>query len=72
MRLFFRGIYFPQMDKRAWLKLVAQNRRAILKLVREAAGKYHAARKRRASAASVVAGSHASINKEKAEIVREG
>jgi hypothetical protein len=26
MRLFFRGIYFPQMNKRAWLKLIAQNR----------------------------------------------
>src|SRR5215213_3452490 len=26
-RLFFRGIYFPQMSKRAWLKLLAQNRK---------------------------------------------
>jgi hypothetical protein len=28
MRLFFRGIYFPQMNKRAWLKVIFQNRRA--------------------------------------------
>jgi radical SAM superfamily enzyme YgiQ (UPF0313 family) len=32
-RLFFRGIYFPQLTSRAWFKLIAQNRRTILKLV---------------------------------------
>jgi radical SAM superfamily enzyme YgiQ (UPF0313 family) len=31
-RLFFRGIYFPQMGWRAWLKVIIQNRRTILKL----------------------------------------
>src|SRR5205807_1858412 len=36
MRLFFRGIYFPQMNKRAWLKVIFQNRRAIYKLAKEA------------------------------------
>jgi radical SAM superfamily enzyme YgiQ (UPF0313 family) len=35
-RLCFRGIYFPMMGKIAWLKVVAQNRHTILKLVREA------------------------------------
>src|SRR6202046_5309482 len=35
-RLCFRGIYFPMMGKMAWLKVVAQNRHTILKLVREA------------------------------------
>jgi radical SAM superfamily enzyme YgiQ (UPF0313 family) len=35
-RLCFRGIYFPMMGKMAWLKVVAQNRRTILKLLREA------------------------------------
>jgi len=35
-RLCFRGIYFPMMGKMAWLKVAAQNRRTILKLVREA------------------------------------
>jgi len=35
-RLFFRGIYFPQMNKRAWLSLLFQNRKAIYRLVKEA------------------------------------
>ena len=35
-RLCFRGIYFPMMGKMAWLKVIAQNRRTIFKLVREA------------------------------------
>ena len=35
-RLCFRGIYFPQLGKRAWLKIIFQNRRTIFKLVREA------------------------------------
>src|SRR5438128_374924 len=34
-RLCFRGIYFPMMGKMAWLKVVAQNRQTIFKLVRE-------------------------------------
>jgi len=34
-RLCFRGIYFPMMGKMSWLKVVAQNRRTIFKLVRE-------------------------------------
>jgi radical SAM superfamily enzyme YgiQ (UPF0313 family) len=34
-RLFFRGIYFPQKNAWGWLKLVASNRSAILRLVRE-------------------------------------
>jgi len=37
-RLCFRGIYFPQLGKRAWLKIIFQNRRTILKLVREGMG----------------------------------
>ena len=35
-RLCFRGIYFPMMGKIAWLKVAAQNRRTIFKLVRQA------------------------------------
>jgi radical SAM superfamily enzyme YgiQ (UPF0313 family) len=35
-RLFFRGIYFPQMGRLAWVKVIARNRRTIFKLVREA------------------------------------
>ena len=34
-RLCFRGIYFPQMGKRAWIKVIAQNRHTIFKLVSE-------------------------------------
>lgn len=35
-RLFFRGIYFPHGGRRGWLKLIAQNWRAIFGLVRDA------------------------------------
>src|SRR2546421_2211817 len=34
-RLCFRGIYFPQMGRLAWLKLIYQNRRTIASLVKE-------------------------------------
>jgi radical SAM superfamily enzyme YgiQ (UPF0313 family) len=44
-RLFFHGIYFPQMGKRAWMKLIFENRRTLYMLVREGAGKFRAARK---------------------------
>src|SRR5438876_3141142 len=50
MRLVFRGIYFPQMNKRAWVKLIVANRRPIYKLVKEGVGKWRATRR----AASVV------------------
>jgi len=46
-RLFFRGIYFPQMSKRAWLKLLFENRKPILSLSREGIGTWRRARKRR-------------------------
>jgi len=36
-RMFFRGIYFPQLNTRAWLRLIAQNRRPIFSLSFEAA-----------------------------------
>ncbi len=35
-RLCFRGIYFPMMGKFAWVKVVAENRHTIFKLVKEA------------------------------------
>jgi radical SAM superfamily enzyme YgiQ (UPF0313 family) len=44
-RLFFRGIYFPQMNKRAWLKLVFENRRPMLSLTKEAIGMWRSHRK---------------------------
>ena len=35
-RLCFRGIYFPMMGRMAWLRVIAQNRHTIFKLVKEA------------------------------------
>src|SRR5438045_4545169 len=37
-RLVFRGIYFPQTTRLAWLKVVWQNRRTILGLTKDALG----------------------------------
>ncbi len=37
-RFFFRGIHFPQMGWWDWVKVVTQNRRTIIKLVREGLG----------------------------------
>jgi radical SAM superfamily enzyme YgiQ (UPF0313 family) len=52
MRMFFRGIYFPQRNARVWTKLVAQNHRPLFKLFREGVGKYREGR-RSAPAATV-------------------
>jgi radical SAM superfamily enzyme YgiQ (UPF0313 family) len=46
-RLFFRGIYFPQMNKRAWLKLLYDNRRTIISLTREGLTAWRRSRKTR-------------------------
>jgi hypothetical protein len=46
-RLFFRGIYFPQMSKMAWIRLLFDNRRSILSLAGEGVGTWRRARKRR-------------------------
>ena len=46
-RLFFRGIYFPQMGRRAWLKVLFQNRRTIYGLLKEGGTAWRAARRRR-------------------------
>jgi radical SAM superfamily enzyme YgiQ (UPF0313 family) len=51
-RLFFRGIYFPQMGKLAWIKLIAQNRRAIFKVAKESVSAYRASRKREVGVAA--------------------
>src|SRR5213082_1982590 len=37
-RLCFRGIYFPQMGRFAWLKTILENRRTILKLIKQGFG----------------------------------
>lgn len=44
-RLCFRGIYFPQMGKWAWAKVIVQNRRSIYKLVREGVSVFRTSRK---------------------------
>jgi hypothetical protein len=44
-RLFFRGIYFPQMNKRAWLKLIYDNKGTILSLTGEGLRTWRRARK---------------------------
>src|SRR5947199_457692 len=49
-RLFFRGIYFPQMTKRSWLKLIATNRQTIYKLVREGISEWRRARRKKSDA----------------------
>jgi hypothetical protein len=55
MRLFFRGIYFPQMTRRAWVKLVVDNRRPIYKLVSEGIGKWRAGKKKKRSDTTIPA-----------------
>jgi radical SAM superfamily enzyme YgiQ (UPF0313 family) len=45
-RLFFRGIYFPQLRRRDWVKILLQNRQTILSLTREGVMVWRKARKR--------------------------
>jgi radical SAM superfamily enzyme YgiQ (UPF0313 family) len=45
MRMLFRGIYFPQLNKRAWAKQVVANRRQIYRLAREGVGKWREGRR---------------------------
>lgn len=46
-RLFFRGIYFPQMGRLAWIKLLFDNRRTIFSLTREGFSTWRSFKKRR-------------------------
>jgi radical SAM superfamily enzyme YgiQ (UPF0313 family) len=59
-RLFFRGIYFPQMGWQAWLKVISQNRRTILKLAKDSINEAWKARKRNAAAKPALYGSSTS------------
>jgi hypothetical protein len=38
-RLVFRAIYFPQTTRRAWIKVIFQNRRTVFALVKEGLGR---------------------------------
>lgn len=62
-RMFFRGIYFPQMNKRAWLKLAFENRRPIFGLTREAFGMWRSHRNHKAEPSE---GSAPEMNEQKA------
>ncbi|MDQ6788212.1 MAG: hypothetical protein M3033_15510, partial [Acidobacteriota bacterium] len=44
-RLFFRGIYFPQMRRRDWAKMIFQNRKPIYGLVKEGFASYRNAKR---------------------------
>jgi radical SAM superfamily enzyme YgiQ (UPF0313 family) len=46
-RLFFHGIYFPQMGKRAWIKLIYENRQTIFRLLREGTAAWRASKRTR-------------------------
>ena len=39
-RLAFRGIYFPQMRRRDWLRVIVANRSNLLRIVIEARAEY--------------------------------
>ena len=45
MRMFFRGIYFPQRNTRTWMKSLVQNRKPILRLIKGGYGKYREGRR---------------------------
>ena len=45
MRMFFRGIYFPQRSARVWTRLVAQNRKSLFQLIKGGYRKYKEARR---------------------------
>jgi radical SAM superfamily enzyme YgiQ (UPF0313 family) len=53
-RMCFRGIYFPQVSRFAWLKLITQNRRTIFGLVKDG---FSVRRSRQTSTAGPAAGS---------------
>jgi len=44
-RLFFRGIYFPQMRKRDWMRMFFDNRKPIIGLVKEGFSSYRNAKR---------------------------
>jgi radical SAM superfamily enzyme YgiQ (UPF0313 family) len=58
-RLFFRGIYFPQMGLWAWIKVIAQNRQTIFKLVGEAIGAWRRASRKKSDTVDPKLGSSA-------------
>ena len=43
-RLCFRGIYFPTMNRMAWLKVIAQNRGSLFRIARESFTRWNGVR----------------------------
>jgi len=43
-RLFFRGIYFPQRGTWKWLRLIAQNRKAVYRIAKDVLRRWHGER----------------------------
>src|SRR6185503_2542762 len=55
MRLFFRGIYVPQMTTAAWIRLIFQNRKSVFTLVRKGIAKYRQSHEHQTQKASAQA-----------------
>ncbi len=55
-RLFFRGIYFPQMSRSAWIKLLFDNRRTIFSLTAEGLKTWRNYRRRKFAAEALPTG----------------
>ena len=49
-RLFFRGIYFPQMTRWDWVKVIMRNRKTVFNLIAEAIGAWRRSRNKRRNA----------------------
>jgi hypothetical protein len=43
-RLFFRGIYFPQKGAWKWLRVIAENRASIFRIIRDSFTQWHGTR----------------------------
>ncbi len=48
VRLFFRGIYFPQMGRWAWIKVISRNRGSIYGIIRDCLRYYSPGKRKRA------------------------
>ena len=55
-RLCFRGIYFPMLGRFAWWKVISENRRTILKLIRQGLRAWWESQPRTESAPAISAG----------------
>jgi hypothetical protein len=55
-RLCFRGIYFPMLGRFAWWKVISENRRTILKLIRQGLRAWWDGRSRTEAAPATSAG----------------